>query len=56
MKELIENNQLITTSRIMIKTYEMTMKERFNITGLNKRLLKLVEHHRFSDDYGGNRN
>ena len=31
---LIENNQLISPSHIMILTYEITMNNRFNIIGL----------------------
>ena len=31
---LIENNQLISPSHIMILTYEITMNKRFNIIGL----------------------
>ena len=31
---LIENNQLISPSHIIILTYEITMNKRFNIIGL----------------------
>ena len=34
-KGLFENNQIITTFRIMILMHEMTMNERFNMIDLN---------------------
>ena len=39
---LFENNQIITASSIMILTYEMTMKERFNMIRLSESISRVL--------------